>query len=371
MGALFLISSLLVAAIPVDNLRAAGETGDELGSATLWPASVNKTITQEESGVPYVDTDEQVYTTGDGMFQYAYVYRKGQSSGDKVAVIFGYSGGQLDNNVLTVPDTVDIYKKHTHSKGSGSGYIAVGKSGNDLWYLTSTQKVDEYGELVYDIEYVVDENGDPVIDPTTNQQAMIMHPVMVERVYPCYYEDYASWGEMALEELYTPIMDYDKMADVNDPANYEKTVTEETKRVKSITVAYIGNQSLITTKVTNADGTVDEVWSISEWITPDKVQAGTLKGVFAEKGNIVTLKIGEKLEGIGDFAFYNCSGLSSVTLGNGINTVGNYAFANCVNLKQMNIPQYCNITAFGNHTFYNCQSLTKFETPVNVLEFGD
>lgn len=370
-GALFLISSLLVAAIPTDNLRAAGESTDELGSATLWPASVNMTITQEESGVPYVDPKEQVYTTGDGMFQYAYVYRKGQSSGDKVAVIIGYSGGQLDNNVLTVPDTVDVYKKHTHSKGSGSGYIAVGKSGNDLWYKTSKQKVDQYGELVYELEYVVDENGDPVIDPVTNQQAIVKHPVMEEKVFPCYYEDYASWGEIALEELYTPIMDYDRMSDVNDPANYEKTVTEETKRVKSITVAYIGNQSLVTTKVTKPDGSDDELWSISEWLTPEKVKSGALKGVFAEKGNIVTLRIGERLEGIGDFAFYNCSGLSSVTLGNGINTIGNYAFANCVNLRQMNIPQYCNVTAFGNHTFYNCQSLTTFDTPVNVLEFGD
>ncbi len=382
-GALFLISSLIVAALPVDNLSAAGETtGDSaLGSATLWPDSVNKTITQEESGVPYVDTDEQVYTTGDGMFQYAYVYRKGQSSGDKVAVIIGYSGGQLDNNVLTIPDTVDVYKKHTHSKGSGSGYIAVGKSGNDLWYKTTTQKVDELGNPVFDIEYVVDENGDPVIDPTTGLQAMVQTPVMIERVYPCYYEDYSSWGNIVLEELYTPKaefinsatneVEYDKMGDMYDPVNYDQTLTEETKRVKSITVAYIGNQSLVTTKITNADGSEGEEWSISKWIEPDDVESGTLNGVFASKGNIVTLKIGEKLEGIGDFAFFNCSGLNSVTLGNGINTVGNYTFANCVNLREMNIPQYCNITAFGNHTFYNCQSLLSFNTPVNVLEFGD
>ena len=380
-GALFLISSLLVAALPVDNLSAAGEDTSELGSSLLWPETINYTLSKEESGVPEVPTTEQVYTTGDGMFQYAYVYRKGQSSGDKVAVIIGYSGGQLDNNVLTIPDTVDIYKKHTHSKGSGSGYIAVGKSGNDLWYKTTTQKVDELGNLVYDIEYVVDENGDPVIDPTTNQQAIVKHPVMIERVYPCYYEDYSSWGNIVLEELYTPKaefvnastgeVEYDKMTDMYDPVNYDQTLTEETKRVKSITVAYIGNQSLVTTKVTNADGSEGEEWSISKWITPEDVKAGNLNGVFASKGNIVTLKIGEQLEGIGDFAFYNCSGLNSVTLGNGINTIGNYAFANCVNLREVNIPLNCNITAFGNHTFYNCESLVSFQTPVNVLEFGD
>lgn len=364
-GALFLISSLLVAAIPVDNLSAAD--GDStLGESTLFPtAAPTYTVTKEESLVPEVPTNETVYTSGDGMFQYAYVYKKGQTAGDKIAVILGYNASQLTNNELVIPDTLDIYKKHTHSQGSGSGYIAVGKSGNDLWYMVKEQARDEFGDLMWTETPKLDESGQPVLDEN-GLKIMIQTEVWVNRMYPCYYESYAEWGNLPLENLYTNTVPYDQMTDgekMNDPKYYEQTTSEEKKRVKSITVGYIGNQSMIT----DADGN----WSVGPWITREAVQNGTAKGVFAEKGNIVSLKVGEQLEGIGDFAFYNCSGLSSITLGNGINTIGNYAFANCINLRSVNIPLNCNLTAFGNHTFYNCEALTSFVTPVNVLEFGD
>ncbi|MBQ7919378.1 MAG: leucine-rich repeat protein, partial [Lachnospiraceae bacterium] len=359
-GALFLISSLLVAAIPVDNFTVAADTTEN----TLFPAGgVTYTVTQSESTVPKVDTNETVYTSGDGKYQYAYVYKNNQNAGDKVAVILGYSAGQLDNNALVIPDTLDIYKKQTHSQGSGAGYIAVGKDGNDLWYGVREQDKNEDGTLKYT----------PKIDPETGKQVVdengdyVMEPEMTTVLYPCYYEDYDKWGTIASGELWTPDKDYADMTTtiwgVNDPEHYHQTRLEAEKRVQSIDVCYIGNQRLIT----NADGS----WSIGEWITPEAVEAGTAKGVFADNGNIVSLTVGDKLEGIGDFAFFGCTGLSSIKLGNGISTLGNYAFANCINLKSADVELYCNLKELGNHTFYNCEKLTSFEMPVNIREIGD
>ena len=264
-GALFLISSLLVAAIPVDNFTVEADTAEN----TLFPSNgVTYTVTREESTVPKVATNETVYTSGDGKYQYAYVYKNGQNAGDKVAVILGYSASQLDNNALIIPDTLDVYKKQTHSQGSGSGYIAVGKAGNDLWYKTAVQDTNPDGSPKFTTEFVLDEEGNPILGPDGVNYLTEEVPVMIEKVYPCYYDTRAQWENIELDYLYTPTCDYSQMTDgINEVKYYKQTTTEDIMRVKSIDVCYIGNQPLITNP--------DETWSIGEWITPQAVEAGT------------------------------------------------------------------------------------------------
>jgi hypothetical protein len=41
---------------------------------------------------------------------------------------------------------------------------------------------------------------------------------------------------------------------------------------------------------------------------------------------------------IGDFAFNDCSGLTSVTIGNSVTSIGNYAFDDCSGLTSVTIP---------------------------------
>ena len=81
---MLLISSLIVAAIPVDSFEGGTAQAEPLGSSTLFPGNFANAdanyISEAESLVPKIDTNETVYTTGDGLFQYAYVYKKGQNS---------------------------------------------------------------------------------------------------------------------------------------------------------------------------------------------------------------------------------------------------------------------------------------------------
>ena len=99
LGTLFLISALIVAAIPVENLQAYDENGDP-----VLPAIV----TDDGSNIPTVRSGDKIYTTGDGRFQFAYVNVPGGSI-EKVAVIVGYSQvGSLQGNTHTIPDTVDV-----------------------------------------------------------------------------------------------------------------------------------------------------------------------------------------------------------------------------------------------------------------------
>ena len=59
---------------------------------------------------------------------------------------------------------------------------------------------------------------------------------------------------------------------------------------------------------------------------------------------------------IGYYAFYGCSGLTSLTLPAGITTIGNSAFDGCSGLTSLNIP--AGITEIGYSAFENCSGLT-------------
>ena len=59
---------------------------------------------------------------------------------------------------------------------------------------------------------------------------------------------------------------------------------------------------------------------------------------------------------IGDYAFYKCTGLTSVTIGNGVTSIGNYAFSDCTGLTSVTIGN--GVTSIGSWTFSHCTGLT-------------
>ena len=61
---------------------------------------------------------------------------------------------------------------------------------------------------------------------------------------------------------------------------------------------------------------------------------------------------------IGDYSFYNCRNLTSVTFGENsqLTSIGDYAFYNCYNLTEIEIPD--SVTSIGNRAFYECEGLT-------------
>ena len=59
---------------------------------------------------------------------------------------------------------------------------------------------------------------------------------------------------------------------------------------------------------------------------------------------------------IGDYTFYGCSGLTSVTIPNSVTNTGNEAFGGCSGLTSVTIPN--SVTSIGEFTFYGCSGLT-------------
>ena len=63
-----------------------------------------------------------------------------------------------------------------------------------------------------------------------------------------------------------------------------------------------------------------------------------------------------QVTGVGDYAFYGCSGLTSVTIPNSVTSIGDGAFYECSGLTSISIPN--NVTSIGLGAFYGCSSLT-------------
>ena len=72
---------------------------------------------------------------------------------------------------------------------------------------------------------------------------------------------------------------------------------------------------------------------------------------------------------IGDYAFYGCSGLTSVNIPNSVTSVGNDAFYGCSGLTSVMIPN--SVTSIENSAFYDCFSLTSVTIGNSVTSIGD
>ena len=69
---------------------------------------------------------------------------------------------------------------------------------------------------------------------------------------------------------------------------------------------------------------------------------------------------------IGDYAFYNCSGIKSISIPNSVTSIGDYAFYGCSGIKS--IPN--SVTSIGNYAFYNCSGLTSVTIDNSMTSIG-
>ena len=71
---------------------------------------------------------------------------------------------------------------------------------------------------------------------------------------------------------------------------------------------------------------------------------------------------------IGYQAFYNCSGLTSVTIPNSVTSIGDSAFEGCSGLTSITIPD--SVTKISSWTFEDCSGLTSITIPDSVTSIG-
>ena len=85
---------------------------------------------------------------------------------------------------------------------------------------------------------------------------------------------------------------------------------------------------------------------------------------FYRCASLNSITIGNGVNDIGFIAFYGCSLLKSLTLGNNVTTIGESAFGDCSSLPSIILPQ--SVTTIGRSAFSGCSSLTSITIPTNV-----
>ena len=90
---------------------------------------------------------------------------------------------------------------------------------------------------------------------------------------------------------------------------------------------------------------------------------------FSGCGNLTSVTIPDSVTSIGSFAFSGCSNLTSINIPESVTSIGNYVFGNCSSLTSIHIPE--GVTSIGSSAFYGCSSLTSVKIPDSVTSIGN
>jgi hypothetical protein len=87
-----------------------------------------------------------------------------------------------------------------------------------------------------------------------------------------------------------------------------------------------------------------------------------------QRNMLISCFVGSNVTSIGNYAFYYCRSLSSITIPDGVTSIGNDAFRGCSPLSSITIPD--GVTSIGNYAFYYCRSLSSITIPDGVTSIG-
>ena len=89
---------------------------------------------------------------------------------------------------------------------------------------------------------------------------------------------------------------------------------------------------------------------------------------FYQCSGLTSVTIPNSVTSIGEGAFYGCNGLTSIPIANSVTTISNYAFSRCTGLTSVTIPE--SVTTIGNNAFYYCTNLSNITIPNSVTSIG-
>ena len=87
---------------------------------------------------------------------------------------------------------------------------------------------------------------------------------------------------------------------------------------------------------------------------------------FEKCSGLTSLTLPSSVTSIGEFAFRYCSGLTSLTIPSGVTTIDYYAFADCRGLTSLTLPS--SVTSIDRSAFEGCSGLTSLTLPSSVTE---
>ena len=99
----------------------------------------------------------------------------------------------------------------------------------------------------------------------------------------------------------------------------------------------------------------NNVTSIGEW-------------AFRDCSSLTSITIPDSVTSIGEYAFCGCSSLESINIPDGVTSIGVVAFGSCSSLESITIPD--SVTSIGESAFSGCSSLESNTIPDSVTSIG-
>ena len=100
---------------------------------------------------------------------------------------------------------------------------------------------------------------------------------------------------------------------------------------------------------------------------PDSVMS-IGSSAFSGCSGLTSVTIPDSVMSIGSSAFSGCSSLTSVTILDSVTSIGSSAFSGCSSLTSVTIPD--SVTSIGSSAFFGCSSLTSVTIPDSVTDIG-
>lgn len=135
---------------------------------------------------------------------------------------------------------------------------------------------------------------------------------------------------------------------------YKGTMPEDTSIILEDGCTGVANQAFYECEGLTSLTMPNSVTVIGEW-------------AFSKSG-LTSVKISNMLTSIGYSAFSDCSNLTSVDIPNSVTEIGEWAFSNCTSLASVTLPN--GLTKINSYTFRFCGGLTSLVIPDLVTSIG-
>lgn len=185
-----------------------------------------------------------------------------------------------------------------------------------------------------------------------------------DAIYKLAYDAYQKLGgqesQPSLATIYNELKGAIQIWDNTDNLNITENGTYNLLG-KIITVNVQGGGSVPSDEIwyTSSDGNIVTPTTTRSLPEIDTNTYSDGKGVIKFKTDVTS---------IGEWAFQNCTGLTSITIPNSVTSFGRYAFSGCSGLTSITIPN--SITSIGSYAFSGCSKLSSIEILNNVTSIG-
>ncbi len=144
-------------------------------------------------------------------------------------------------------------------------------------------------------------------------------------------------------------------------------VTTTTGLTGSIAIPSLVNSACGTYSVTSiGNGAFNNNIGITSVTIPNSVT--TIGTAFQVCTGLTSITLSNSLTSIGSTAFYNCTGLTSITLPNSLTSIGTDAFRGCSGLTSVTIPN--SLTSISDRMFNSCSGLISVNIPNSITSIG-